>query len=217
MCFSAEASFGSGVILSIAGTIALKNVKKPSQILFAGIPFLFAIQQFSEGFVWSALRDNNFGWWMTTASYVFLSFALLIWPVWVPLSVWMLEKNEKRKKIILVTLGVGIIFSMALFIFLINYPIKVITNYYHIDYKVETPFQYPFLSRFLYLIATVFSLLNSSIASVRWLGMVILLSYVFSLVFFEKYTISVWCFFAAIASLIIVLIIKNINKIEIAK
>jgi hypothetical protein len=217
MCFSAEASFGSGVILSIAGTIALNNVKKPAQILFAGIPFLFAIQQFSEGFVWSALRDNNFGWWMTTASYVFLSFALLIWPVWVPLSVWMLEKNEKRKKILLVTLGAGIIFSMVLFICLINYPIKVITNYYHIDYNIEAPFQFPFLSRLLYLSATVFSLLSSSIQNVRWLGIVILLSYVISFVFFDKYTISVWCFFAAIASIFILLIIKNINKFEIDK
>ena len=55
MCFSANASFGAGVVLTIIGVAAIKKVQHPSQILFASIPLLFAVQQISEGILWITL------------------------------------------------------------------------------------------------------------------------------------------------------------------
>ncbi len=52
MCFSAAANFvGSGVLGTI-GIVTLTKVKHRRELLFAALPALFAIHQFIEGFVW---------------------------------------------------------------------------------------------------------------------------------------------------------------------
>lgn len=212
MCFSAEASFGSGVILSIAGAVALNKTRTKSQIPFASIPLLFSIQQFAEGFVWSAFRDNVAASWITPSSYVFLAFALVVWPIWIPLSVWLMEKNPVRKKIIFFSFLAGCFFALILLFYLIVYPVEITQNHYHINYAIQSPFNYPIISKFLYLTSTVVSLLASGTKKIVWLGLVIMASYLISLIWFFENTVSVWCFFAAIASIIIIFIIHDSNK-----
>lgn len=51
MCFSTEISFGAGIVLMATGVVAHK-ISRPKQKLIAMIPFLFGIQQVSEGMVW---------------------------------------------------------------------------------------------------------------------------------------------------------------------
>jgi hypothetical protein len=48
MCFSANASFGMGAVLMVAGIASVKKVNNLSQVIFAAIPLLFAVQQFSR-------------------------------------------------------------------------------------------------------------------------------------------------------------------------
>ena len=60
MCFSATASFGASTILMGAGIVTLKMVKDPKQIMFASIPILFSIQQFTEGFVWLTYHNAQY-------------------------------------------------------------------------------------------------------------------------------------------------------------
>ena len=60
MCFSATASFvASGVIASI-GVATLRHVREPRALLFACVPLLFAVHQFTEGLVWLGL-DGHIG------------------------------------------------------------------------------------------------------------------------------------------------------------
>jgi hypothetical protein len=49
MCFSAGASFVGGVIISGIGVATVREVHKPSQLVFACIPLFFGIQQIVEG------------------------------------------------------------------------------------------------------------------------------------------------------------------------
>lgn len=49
MFFSSEASFESGVIISVVGVATVKKTHKLSQILFASIPLFFGLQQIAEG------------------------------------------------------------------------------------------------------------------------------------------------------------------------
>ena len=41
MCFSPEASFAGGIIISSIGVVTIKEVHKPSQLVFACIPLFF--------------------------------------------------------------------------------------------------------------------------------------------------------------------------------
>jgi hypothetical protein len=48
MCFSPEASFVGGIIISTVGVVTLRKVHKPSQLVFASIPLFFGIQQITR-------------------------------------------------------------------------------------------------------------------------------------------------------------------------
>src|SRR5476649_1319487 len=105
MCFSASASFGAGAVLLVMGITSLKKSSKPSQILFASIPLFFALQQITEGFLWLSLLHPLYASCRWPATYLFLLFAQIIWPIWVPLSIRLLEKKPNRKKWLNAALG----------------------------------------------------------------------------------------------------------------
>ena len=55
MCFSATANFVGSGVLGTVGVITLTKVKHKRELLFAALPTLFAVHQFTEGFVWLGL------------------------------------------------------------------------------------------------------------------------------------------------------------------
>src|SRR5687767_3355250 len=102
MCFSAGASFGAAIILGAIGVVSLKKVRAPAQIIFAGIPLLFGLQQFFEGLLWLTLTHASYSSWHTITTYVFLLFAQGLWPLWIPLSMFLIEPDKMRRKILLI-------------------------------------------------------------------------------------------------------------------
>jgi hypothetical protein len=60
MCFSASASFGASLVLSVIGVATIKNTRHREQLPFASIPFVFAVQQFSEGVLWLTLPYSDY-------------------------------------------------------------------------------------------------------------------------------------------------------------
>ncbi len=100
MCFSAEVSFGASAVLVTTGALTIVENKRNDQRFFAMIPILFGIQQFFEGWVWLALQGNGHEIMGEISKYGFLIFAQLVWPVWIPLSAYKLERNVKRKRLI---------------------------------------------------------------------------------------------------------------------
>jgi len=212
MCFSAEASFAAGAVLSVAGVTAVSLTKSKSQLLFASIPLLFAVQQVSEGFLWLALEDQSYKDWKEPSAYFFLIFAQVIWPFWIPLSVFMLEKNPMKKKWLKLLLVAGISLSAYLAFCLIYYPITVTVQQHHIHYEIGATEYTPGITSIIYLLTTVVSLFIPANNRIRFLGLMILLSFITSWIFFNEFVISVWCFFAAVISVIIIFIINGLRN-----
>ena len=98
MCFSASASFGAGIVLSAIGIASIKKSETKPQLFFASIPLFFAVQQITEGFLWLALSKPDYALLRWPATYIFLFFAQVVWPFWVPFAILMLEKEQKQKK-----------------------------------------------------------------------------------------------------------------------
>ena len=112
MCFSAPSSFAAGTLLCVIGTISIHSARKPTEILFAAIPLIFAVQQICEGLLWLAVADDQFAAVRTSTTYLFLTFALVIWPVWIPLSVRAVEPDVQRHRAITPFLVCGILASI---------------------------------------------------------------------------------------------------------
>lgn len=214
MCFSTAASFASGAILTVIGLVSIKKVTHKRQILFASIPFIFAIQQFAEGFVWLSLLNDVSYFWRQLATYSFLFFALIIWPVWVPLSMLMMEKETKRKIALRVFFGLGLLFSLLSIIDLLIHKTEAQLTAYHIHYEIFMPQNLKIIIGILYLIPTIISNFVSSIKGAVLMGIFVLISYLISRLYYNDYVISVWCFFSALISVKIYFILIADNKAQ---
>lgn len=212
MCFSASASFGASIVLGAIGVATLKKVKAPLQVPFAAVPLMFAVQQFSEGMLWVGLSDPAHTSWRHFPIYIFLVFAQLIWPVWVPFSILLLENDTVRKRILLFFTIMGLSISLYLLYCLFVYDVSAEIRSGHIHYTLNFPKALTWISSVMYFIPTVLSLFISSVKRMNMLGFAILLSFITTKVLFGDYLISVWCFFAAMLSLIVLGITSKFDK-----
>jgi hypothetical protein len=212
MCFSASASFGAGVVLTVIGIASIKKTTSRSQIPFASVPLLFAVQQITEGFEWLALSNSAFASLRWITCYSFLFFAQVAWPIWVPYAILKLEPKEKRKKSEIALVCIGTLLAAYLGYCLINYPVSSEIEGRHISYKLDYPASLATLAGALYIIATIAPPFFSRIRRMWMLGTAILISYIMTTIFYEDYIVSVWCFFASIISIAVFAIMQEIKN-----
>jgi hypothetical protein len=212
MCFSASASFGAGVVLSVFGVAAIRKAKHPSQYLFAGIPLIFAVQQLAEGCLWLLLPNPDYATSQHIFTYIFLCFAQIIWPAWVPLAFLLLEKESTRDKLQRILVGMGLLVSVYLGVCLLSYPVQAKLVNYHVTYEQSYPPAWSNIIAVIYLIATIAPPFFSHIKKMWLLGSAILISYIITAIFYDNYLVSVWCFFASVISFSVYIIMLEIEK-----
>jgi hypothetical protein len=200
MCFSAQASFTSSVVISAIGVATLNKVTEPKQRLFAVIPLLFGFQQFTEGVLWTTLRSGEHAWLQNVAAHAFLVAALIIWPIMIPTSMWLMEEAKQRKKILLCLMLAGGILSLFYTCCLIFYHITPQINSFHILYLNDFPNRLGGSAFLFYFATTVVPLFVSSVRRMWLFGVLITISLLVTGVLFQEYLTSVWCFFAALMS-----------------
>ena len=212
MCFSAGASFAGGAVISAIGVATLKQSNKKVQMPFASIPLIFGIQQISEGFVWLALQSPGHEAGLKTAMYVFLFAAVILWPVMLPASILLMEKVKKRRTTLKILLMVGIITALYYGIGMLVLEVNPEILGHHIFYASGYPKSLVIPIFCLYIIATITPLFVSSTRNLYIMGVLITVSCLLSGIFYTKCLTSVWCFFAALISVVIFFIIKGLNK-----
>jgi hypothetical protein len=223
MCFSAEASFAGGVIISTIGVATVKEVHKPSQLVFASIPLFFGAQQITEGCLWLTLPHPEYGTVQMFSKYIFLIMAEVLWPMMIPLSVFFMEENKKRKRILRILLFMGVSVSLYYAFCLLFFNVTPQIMGYHIQYRSDFPKSLTALAFIVYFVASITPLFVSSIQRTHLLGILMFLSCVVTAVFFWQYLASVWCFFAAFISGVIFWILRdakrkfNFDKINLLK
>lgn len=213
MCFSAEASFIGGVVISAIGVATITKITNPSQIVFASIPLFFGIQQIAEGFLWISLPYPEYILVQKISAYWFLIMAEVLWPLIIPFSLLFMEQNAKRKNILYFLLGVGSVLSLYYGSCLIFLSISPEISSYHIQYNSTFPEHFALPAFLLYLVVTITPLFISSGKRIYILGILMFLSCVITTIFFAQYLTSVWCFFGAVVSGVIFWILRE-SKIK---
>jgi hypothetical protein len=192
MCFSATASFvASGALIGMSLATALVARKK-DKVLIA-IPMLFGIQQAFEGVQWLYLDRGSTS---PLAGYAFLFFAFIVWPVYVPAFVSLLD--PQRKKIMRWFIVVGCLVSAYFAVILATQPLRIRERSNCVNYTFDLPGQW-FVAA-LYVAAILGPLLLSSRAVFRWFGALIFVLAVVAGTVYHHNFISVWCFFSAAVS-----------------
>ncbi len=213
MCFSAKASLLASVGLLFIGILSLKNVKKPNQAFFAAIPLLFSLQQFSEYLLWIFLPDMRYPQLIDLAKYSFITFAFIIWPIWIPLSLYNFEPIAKNKKWLFSNLILGTIWSIAIGVVLLGYTTNVEISCSHIAYYLKAPFdQYRDAAISIYCLTTLLPFYLTSDKKIWIFGSLIGISCTISYFVWYSYFTSVWCFFAALISCCVYLFSKKFDQ-----
>lgn len=201
-------------MLAVIGVASIKKTHHRSQLLFASIPFIFGLQQLSEGILWVTLPNPEYEYIQKIFTYVYLFFAQTVWPIWVPIAIILLEKEATRKNIQKVFVASGLLAGiyMSYCLFLFDVAAKITGR--HIDYLQDYPENTRILSIVLYGLATIVPSFFSHIKRMWMLGTTILVSYVITYIFYYEYILSVWCFFSSIISLSIYAIMIEISNSE---
>ena len=202
MCFSATASFTAGALLVGVGTLTLKSVSRPRDLPFAAIPLLFAIQQLSEGVIWLTFRYEA-PQLNTIMTHVYSFFSHVLWPVYVPVAVLLMEPSGWRRRALLVFVAAGVAVGVYLLYVMVAYPVFSRPTGQHIEYV--SPHFFAAVTMTLYLMSITFSLFLSTHRTVTVFGALALLSFAAAYFFYATWFISVWCFFAALLSVVVYL------------
>lgn len=201
MCFSAPASFISAGITGAIGIVALGRVNEPRELPLAATPLLFAVQQSIEGVLWLNLPVNPDGSLSTVLTFLYLFFAEAFWPLYAPIAVWLIEPSEHRRHLMVVCMGVGAGVGAYLLWWILGHPHLATIQDGHIVYVTE--YRHSDAVGAAYLAATGLPLLLSSQRTVVVLGAIVITGLVVAYAFYWEAFVSVWCFFAAAASITI--------------
>jgi len=205
MCFSATASFIVGGSLAVVGAVTLRKAANRSEIPFASIPLLFGIQQLIEGALWLSI-ENDMALMKTITTYLFTMFSHIIWPIYVPFAIALMEPEKSiepwRRNAMWGFRAAGVLTAMFLAALVATQPLTAVVDQ-HIIYV--TPFFYDWPMMVFYIIATCIVAFFSTHPLIRIFGLLVLAFFIVSYWFYTQAFFSVWCFFAAILSLIIYL------------
>ena len=201
MCFSAEANFvGSGALGAI-GVVTLTRVKHRRELLFAALPLLFAIHQFIEGFVWLGLDGVLSPTVAHNMGAAFMLYAQGLLPFLLPLSVLLFEPDGHSRRRMIPFLVLGAATTLYILWALTAYPLQLYIRGNSIVYINQATNN--MAVAVLYVIATCGSLFFSKVRAMVMFGaanLVILLA----VMEFKRYAFtSLWCAYAAVASVII--------------
>jgi hypothetical protein len=201
MCFSAAANFvGSGVLGTI-GVITLTRVKHRRELLFASLPTLFAIHQFTEGFVWLGLDGVLSPKVTHDMGAAFMLYAQGLLPFLLPLSVLLFEVDVRSRRRMVPFLVVGGLTTLYILWALTAYPTEISVKGNSIVY-INAATNNTAVAIF-YVIATCGSLLFSKVKDMVMFG-IANLAILLVVMAIKRYAFtSLWCAYAAIASVII--------------
>jgi len=183
------------------GVVTLTRVKHRRELLFAALPALFAVHQFIEGFVWLGLDGILSPAVAHDMGAAFVLYAQGFLPFLLPLSVLLFEPDAKSRKRMLPFLAIGGGTTLYILWALTAFPLQVYVERNSIVYV--NPATNNTVVAVLYVIATCGSLFFSKVRAMILFGAANL-AILLVVMAFKRYAFtSLWCAYAAVASVII--------------
>ena len=219
MCFSATASAAAAATLIPIGAYCINIARKnmPGWLMLSAYPMAFGLHQAIECAVWLGINSNNQSLVdMASLGYVF--FSHFFWLFWVPFSVYYMEMEGTRKRFLGILTILGFLYGLSLFIPLILREgwlvVEVVQN--SLLYKttiicggiVDRQ-----VVRGIYALQVFLALILSTNHKVRLFGVMIMISVIGTFAFFKYAFVSVWCFFAAILSVYLLIALKSEQRL----
>ncbi|MEM8956288.1 MAG: DUF6629 family protein [Pseudomonadota bacterium] len=198
MCLSADVNFVASAVIGAVGVATLSHTRHPREVLFAAMPLLFALHQFTEGFVWLGLEGHIDELAFKNSSFLFVLYAQGILPFLMPLSVLLIEEVPWRRRVIGGIAAVAGIFSIYMIWGVVAFPTECYAEHRSIVYR--NPVTENVWTLLLYVFVTCGALILSGHFVVRVFGLLNLAGLTVVMIVKAYAFSSLWCFYAAILS-----------------
>ena len=206
MCFSAEAGFIAAAGLAVIGGVTLKQAPSRSFLPMASISLIFSLQQFTEGVLWLGLDEGaSFTWVLQPWIYMYLVFAMVIWPTFLPYIFWRVESDSRKRRYIIYVLGIGFLITIHNLLMLVMKEHSIFIVNHSIQYSVDNSLW----RQVVYALAVIPAFFISSLRHAWWVGVLGVVSFVLTHFFSAMTFTSMWCFFAALMSALFYFIVKS--------
>ena len=199
MCFSATADIVGGVGITVIGVDVLRHVNgRRDHLALAALPVLLGLHQIAEAFVWWGLQGHVDATVGHVATWIYLAFAFVVLPVYLPVAVWLLEPRGLRRHAMAAFVVLGSVVSALLLAGMLRGPTTAALSNHHLDYVTNLHAGRVIVAA--YVLATCGSLVFSGFRNVALFGIVNLVA----VAVLAELTIdgfaSLWCGWAAICS-----------------
>lgn len=206
MCIAANVNFAASAVIAAVGVATLRHVRHPRAVLFAAVPLLFALHQFTEGFVWLGVRGHIPSAAFGHMTFLFILYAQGILPILMPLAVLLIEpagalRRSWRTRMILALTILGAALACYVLYALIAFPSRAAVEAHSLAYR-NAATAHAWVAG-VYVVATCGALIASSHHVVRWFGLLNLVGVVATLVVKDYAFTSIWCLYAAVISVIL--------------
>ena len=212
MCFSATADFVAAGTVGAIGVATLTQVRTGRDVLFGSLPMLFALHQFSEGFVWLGLEGSVSRGVADVAAFLYLLYAQGLLPVLVPLALLLIEPPGRRRAHIVPFVVLGALTSAYLFWVDVFRPVGYHVAHHSIAY--ENHGQLLGVAAVCYVIAVCGAALLSGYRWIVAFGIANIVGLTVTLVVLRAAFTSVWCVYAAVTSALILTFFVRRNRDE---
>ncbi len=199
VCFSAQADVVGALVVGVIGVDVLRHVHGRRDLLaLAALPLLLAAHQLDEAFVWWGLQGHVSREVGRVAVWIYLVFAFVVLPVYVPLAIFALEPRGRRRLAMAPFVVLGVLVSVLLLAAMVRGPVTAELGHYHLSYDVGL--NAGGLTVAAYVAATCGALAFSGYRNVALFGVVNLVA----VAVLARLTIdgfaSLWCAWAALTS-----------------
>jgi len=207
MCLSAEVDLVASVAIGAVAVDTVRHVAQPREIMLGSLPGLFALHQFSEVFVWWSLDDVVGAELGRAMMWVYLTFALVVLPSYVPAAIAFVEPDERHRRAMWAVFALGAATSAVMASQLYDGAAEARDEDLHIQYVFGL--QWPIVVVAGYLVATCTPLLLASWPTLRWYGVANIVAVAAIGSFAIGGIVSLWCSWAAISSVAIALTMRR--------
>ena len=198
MCLSAEVNFVASAVIGSVGVATLAHAKHPREVLFASMPLLFALHQFTEGFVWLGLEGKINQLAFDNAAFLFILYAQGILPFLMPLAVLLMENIPWRRRVIGAITAIAAVFSVYMVYGVTAFPTECFVEGRSVVYQNEITEN--IWTLLLYVFVTCGALVLSGHRVIRIFGILNLIGLTVVLIVKSYAFSSLWCFYAACVS-----------------
>jgi hypothetical protein len=209
MCFSPQVDVVAGVGLTIVAIDTLRHTRSGRTLPIALLPAIFAFHTFVSAFVWWGAQGVVPQVVGDVAANTFMFIAFVFFPIYLPISILILERPGWRRDVLLALAGAGVIAGAIFLVGLLDGRGSAVACDYAIDFRVLGLTNAPVL---LYVLATCGAMLLSGYRPIFIWGICNIVAAAFLSVAATRGFPSLWCFWAAITSVFIAWFIRRLSR-----